>query len=150
VSAQEREALARELSKSRAPDWWDGMRAATFEDLDGVDRPYSVPDDEDYATADALLAAGWTRPGPDGDAIEQARNVVMSAIRCYMPFGWEEGEPDGFAASIVRDLEASGLLASPVREPGRSEAEIKAEALREGDVADVTLTLEVGDEEEDW
>lgn len=60
---------------------------------------------------------------PDDDTIERAKNAVMSAIRCYMPFGWEEGEPDGFASSIVDALSISGLFASPVREPGHSEAE---------------------------
>lgn len=72
------------------------------------------PDKDDMAaTADALLAAGWSRPVAAGGEVEAA------------------------------DLLAGGV-------PGRSEAEIKAEALKIGDVADVTLTLEIGDEEEDW
>lgn len=118
MSAQEREALARELSKSRAPDWWDGMRAATFEDLDGVDRPYSVPDDEDYATADVLLAAGWTRPDllptskPGGDAIERVRELLSEDAAF---------DPGGLVGAVTFDDLARRIvaaLASPVLEPG--------------------------------
>lgn len=140
MSAQEREALAEVIEAA--------IGQAIIDDV-GYEPDY---------IADALLAAGWTLPGllpvpvADEEAIERAQNVVMSAIRCYMPFGWEEGEPDGFAASIVAALGTSALLVSPVREPdaatepasdlgvrddaatrepGRGEAEIKAEGARE-------------------
>ena len=45
---------------------------------------------------------------------------------------------------LVKAQQAKRLNAEAVA------AEINAEALKTGDVADVTLTVEIGDEEDDW
>jgi hypothetical protein len=93
-----REALARVLSKSRAPNWWDGDEPATFSDLDGMDRSYAVPDDEDYNGADAILASPWI--------LVRASGVVAKP-------GGAEAEVDvvGVVARVIYDWR-------PVHRPG--------------------------------
>lgn len=99
--------------------------------------------------ADALLAAGWTHPDllpvpvPDADTIEDA---ITDEIHNHLSefVSWAEDTDDASGYHVLNDvpvfevalvarraLAAANLLASPVREPGRSEAEIKAEGARE-------------------
>lgn len=111
MSAQEREALAETLAREEWPDLtWSYIRE------------HSDPE-RFYRRADALLAAGWTRPVPGGDAIERVRQL-------FALYGVGPGQ----SSDLVKKFTSRGLLvggASPVREPGRSEAEIKAEGARE-------------------
>ena len=99
--------------------------------------------------------SGWVQREP-GDVIERAARVLFSWEQCDreqakdVETQWlsrlstkDRNEYRGLA----RALAAANLLASPVQEPGRSEGEIKAEALRE--FAD-TRGVNIGDEDDDW
>lgn len=126
MSAQEREALI-DLLTEVADDQFAGRLRGGY-----------IPE-----TADRLLAAGWTRPVPDGDAIERAaEDAIADEIHNRLDefVSWAEDTDDASGYHVLNDvpvsevalvarraLAAANLLASPVREPGRSEAE----ALRE-------------------
>lgn len=100
--------------------------------------------DEDHGDQGLVVRAADLLPVPvlDDDTIERARAVARKAVadEFYAMQGgdpeWVESpEPnagdDSIGNAVVHALAAANLLVSPVREPGRSEAEIKAEALRE-------------------
>lgn len=75
-------------------------------------------------------------PVPDGDAIERARVVARKAVADEF-YAMQGGDPDwadapepnagddSIGSAVVHALAAAGLLASPVREPGRSEGEVR-------------------------
>ena len=106
MSAQEREALAEFLVENR--DRGRGISAYLFTPL---------------KMADALLAAGWTRPVSDEDMIERAARVLAENWR-----NMHTNESLGMQRMLATALAAANLLASPVREHEHSEGEIKAEA----------------------
>lgn len=136
MSAQEREALVRELVTLFGPGTFGSAGPELYEF-------------EAERIADVLLAAGWTRPVPDGDAIERAAEALdqhgyertamghecpCGHIYASQPPGAYMEPHRGELNDAIRDHKAERIvaaLASPAREPGRSEAEVKAEALRE-------------------
>lgn len=155
MSAQERAALIADLQDALGWDW-------TNDDDRNVPTAHEVVGD----IADALLAAGWTRPvpAPDGDAIERAREALTTSAVLH-DFGgqsdWDEtpqhvtcecgevfeAETVGRAQVVwhehVIDEQVNvvrPLLASPVREPGRSEVEWGVRAVwDDGEVAEGPL-----------
>lgn len=109
-----REALARILSKSRAPNWWDGDEPATFDD----DQPYNVPDEEDYSAADAILASPWLAAhvaavvgGKDAEIqrLRQAGEVVRSER--------EEAQRRLSAVAAIADAWAAAGATPPYKSP---------------------------------
>lgn len=114
MSAQEREALVRELVTPFGPGTFGSAGPELYE--------Y-----EAERIADVLLAAGWTRSVSDEDVIERAAREMYHAAGFHAADTWEsdmQARRDHYLEQ-ARALAAAGLLASPVREPGRSEAEIR-------------------------
>lgn len=73
-------ALARIVSQTVAPSWWNGDVPDQYATPDGLET-YDIPDHEDYNIARAVLAAGYLSPAQVAEEKRAAAEKVVAAER---------------------------------------------------------------------
>lgn len=90
--------------------------------------------------ADAILTAGWAPPGERvKPSVEDVAAAIEAETASYDPVtSPERGEPESLLAADGSDMSLTAARAVLALPPGRTEAEVEVEALREAASAAVT------------